>query len=112
MRRIQRRWGSERVTTVPKMKKVLHEEWDGITIEEIKRSHNSLQRSPGASLSRVGIIITLESLPARDTGWPWGGRVAAAHWGKGGRVPGVLSWKWGTGGFHFVIQAGECNAIG
>ena len=33
-----------------------------------KRSHNSLQRSPGASLSRAGIIITLESLPARDTG--------------------------------------------
>ena len=32
-RRIQRRGGSERVTTVPEMKKVLHEEWDGITIE-------------------------------------------------------------------------------
>ena len=36
-RRIQRRLGSERVTTVPKMKEVLQEEWDGITIEEINK---------------------------------------------------------------------------
>ena len=36
-RRIQRRQGSERVTTVPEMKKVLHEEWDRITIEEINK---------------------------------------------------------------------------
>ena len=36
-RGIQRRRGSERVTTVPEMKKVLHEEWDRITIEEINK---------------------------------------------------------------------------
>ena len=35
--RIQQRRGSERVTTVPEMKKVLHEEWDRITIEEINK---------------------------------------------------------------------------
>ena len=36
-RRIQRRQGSERVTAVPEMKQVLHEEWDRITIEEINK---------------------------------------------------------------------------
>ena len=36
-RRIQRRRDSERATIVPEMKKVLHEEWDRITIEEINK---------------------------------------------------------------------------
>ena len=36
-RRIQRHRGSERITTIPEMKKVLHEEWDGITIDEINK---------------------------------------------------------------------------
>ena len=34
--RIQRRRGSERVIIVPEMKKVLHEEWGRIAIEENK----------------------------------------------------------------------------
>jgi hypothetical protein len=34
-KRIQRRRGSERITTVTEMKRVLREEWDKITIEEI-----------------------------------------------------------------------------
>ena len=67
-RRIQRGRGSERVTTVPEMKKVLHEEWDRITIEEINKEIAQLLTTLGASLSRAGIIITLKSLLARDTG--------------------------------------------
>jgi hypothetical protein len=34
-KRIQTRRGSERITTVTAMKRVLREEWDKITIEEI-----------------------------------------------------------------------------
>jgi hypothetical protein len=33
--RIQRRRGANRVTTIRKMKELLQEEWDRITIEEI-----------------------------------------------------------------------------
>ena len=35
--RIQRRRGAERVTTVQRMREVLIEEWENITVEEINR---------------------------------------------------------------------------
>ena len=41
-RRIQRRRGTERITTMGEMKRVLQEEWDKITIEEINREVEKL----------------------------------------------------------------------
>ena len=41
-RGIQRRRGSERVTTVTEMKAVLVEEWEKITVEEINREIDKL----------------------------------------------------------------------
>jgi hypothetical protein len=40
--RFQTRRGSERITTLARMKQVLHEEWDRITIEEINREISRL----------------------------------------------------------------------
>ena len=76
-----------------------------------KELHNSLQRSPGASLLRVEIIVTLEPLPARgragrgEEGWL---RLMGVKEGQC-QVFQVVN---GSGGFHFVIQADECNIIG
>ena len=68
-RMIQRSRGSERVTTVPEMKKVLHEEWDRITIEEINKEIAQLPTTISQCLAvKGGIIITLKSLLVRDTG--------------------------------------------
>ena len=40
--RIQRRRGSERVTTICHMREVLMEEWDKVTIEEINKEISRL----------------------------------------------------------------------
>ena len=53
-RRIQQRRGSERVTTVPEMKGVLHEEWDRITIEEINKEIAQLPTTNSGCLAAKG----------------------------------------------------------